>query len=92
MLKFILLRFIYELDKWDKWDLEKLLQSKPPKRKHQNKARERVTEDHIWIYTFHYYFLLFIIVIIIFWTWQMQEIKPIQATYQYYNPFLPHTL
>ena len=37
---FILLHFIYELDKWDKRDLEKSLQSKPPKRKHQKKARE----------------------------------------------------
>ena len=52
--KLILLRFIYELDKWDKRDLEKSLQSEPPKRKHQNKARKRVTEDHIWIYPFHY--------------------------------------
>ena len=60
-----LLRFIYELDKWDKWDLEKSLQGKPLKRKHQNKSTERVTEDHIWIYPFHYKFLLFIVVIII---------------------------
>ena len=52
--KIILLRFIYELDKWDKQDLEKSLQNEPPKRKHQNKARERVTDNHIWIYPFHF--------------------------------------
>ena len=50
----ILLRFIYELDKWDKRDLEKSLQSDPSIRKHQNKARERITEDYIGIYPFHY--------------------------------------
>ena len=38
----ILLRFIYELDKWDKRDFEKSLQSEPPKRKHQNKARKPI--------------------------------------------------
>ena len=27
-----------------------------------------------------------------FWTWQMQKMKPIQATYQYYNHFLWHIL
>ena len=52
--KDILLRFIFELDKWDKRDLEKSLQSEPPKRKHQNKARKKVIEDHIWIYPFQY--------------------------------------
>ena len=41
------------------------LQNEPPKRKHQNKARERVIEDHIWIHPFHFSFLLFLVVIII---------------------------
>ena len=60
----ILLRFIYEQDKWDNRDLEKLLQSEPPKRKHQNKVREPVTDSHIWIHPFQFQFLLFLVVII----------------------------
>ena len=50
----LLLRFLYELDKWGKLELEKLLQSKPPNKKHQNKAREQAFKDCNWIYIFQF--------------------------------------
>ena len=45
---------MHELDKGNKRELEKLLQSKPLKRKPENKARGQVTEYLIWIYPFHF--------------------------------------
>ena len=73
------LGFIYEVDKWDKRDFEKSLQSKPSKRKHQNKAKEQVVEDLMRLYilfTSSFYFFLVIIIIIPFEHGRCKNLNP----------------
>ena len=84
---------IYELDKWEKRDLEKSLQSEPPKKKRQIKEREtdRETEggrESCWRSYLDISFLLLVFTLsncyyYFFWTWQMQKMKPIQVTYNH---------
>ena len=70
------------------------IKSEPSRRKYQNKAREQTSHwrSYLEIFLSLLVFTVYSCCDYFLWTWQMYKMKPIQATYQYYNHFLPHIL